>query len=100
MDDGRELVGGARELANAFDSGVPGGPGRVEFFLHMRERRAHDIAMMYVRPDGPVQIEPERVNEMKVFGIERGRVRAQVVDGASAAAVIDDEPHVERLRPV
>ena len=55
---------------------------------------------MDVRADRLDGVEPHAVNQIEIAGRERGRVGAEVIGVGAAAAVIDDEADVERLRLV
>ena len=52
---------------------------------------------MHVRPDGLDGVEPQAVNQIEIAGCERGRMGAEVIGVGAPAAVMDDEPDVERL---
>ena len=54
--------------------------------------------MMDVRADSLDCLEPKRMNQIEVVGAERRRMGAEVINGRSAGAVMDDQPDVERLR--
>ena len=89
---GRELVGGARRLAHELQRGLA--VGTVQLFFHMLQRGPHDIAMMHVGPDGAGDVEPEPVNQIEIPGLERRRVRAELIRGDAAARMMDDEAQI------
>ena len=95
-NDRGELVGGARRVAHALQRRVA--VRAVELLFHMGQCRSHDVAMVHVRADGLGGVEPEPVNEIEVFGLEGGRVRAEVIRGGAAARMVDDEADVDAAR--
>ena len=92
----RELVGRPRHFADA--PRAPRRAGTVQLLFHLRERRSNDVVMMHVRTDGLDGVEPHAVNQIEIAGRERRRMRAEVIGVGASAAVMDDEPDVERLR--
>ena len=69
----------------------------VQLLFHLRERCSDDIVMVDVRADGPRRVQPHAMNEIEIAGRERRRMRAEMIRVGTAAAVMDDEPDVERL---
>ena len=80
--------------------GWPRAPRRVgagELLFHLCQCRSDDVVMMHVRADGLDGVEPEAVNQVEIAGREGRRMRAEVIGVGAAAAVVDDEPDVERF---
>ena len=50
-----------------------------------------------MRADGFRDVEPEAVNLIEIGGRERRRMRAEVIRVGAPAAMVDDQPDVERL---
>ncbi len=65
---------------------------------HVGEGCSNDIVMMDVRADVLDGIEPHLVDEIEIVRGERGRMRAEVIGGAAAALMLDDQADVERRR--
>ena len=93
--DGRQLVGPPGRLANGAERLVA--LLAVQLLFHLRERRPDDVVMVDVRSDGLRRIEPDAVDEIEIAGRERRRVRAEMIGVGPSAAVMDDEPDVERF---
>ena len=83
-DDGRQLVAGPRRLAHEAERGLA--VGSFEFVVHMLEGGPHHIAVMHVRANGADHVEPERVNQIEIAGVERRRMRAELIGGGRAAS--------------
>ena len=90
LQDRGELVGGAGHVADRRKRLVPGWAG--ELLFHLCERRANDVVVVDVRPDGLDGVEPYPVDQIEIDGRERRRVRADVVGVGAAAAMGDDQP--------
>ena len=91
----RQLVGRPRRLADGGERLVA--LWSVQLLFHLRERCPDDVVMMHVRADGLGRVEPDAMNEIEIAGRERRRMRAEVIGVGAAAAVMDDEPDVERF---
>ena len=91
----RELFGRPRLFPNRGDGLVALRTG--ELLFHLFQRCSDDVVVMHVRADGLDGVEPQPVNQIEIAGREGRRMRAEVVGVGAAAAVIDDEPDVERF---
>ncbi len=69
----------------------------VQLLFHLRKRCPDDVVVVHVRPDGLGRVEPDAVNQIEIAGRERRRVSAEMIGVGAAAAVMDDEPDVERF---
>ena len=95
--DGRQLVGPPGRLANGPEGLVA--LLAVQLLFHLRERRPDDVVMMDMWSDGFGRIEPDAVDEIEIARRERRRVGAEMIGVGPSAAVVDDEPDVERFGP-
>ena len=87
---------GRAVVADAGERLVP--IGTVQLCFHVRERRPDDVVVVDVGADHLRGFPPHAVDEVEIAGRERRQVRAEVVGVGAAAAVMDDEPDVQRLR--
>ena len=94
-EDGGQLVGPPRRLANGRERLVA--LRAVQLLFHLRQRRPDDVVMVDVRSDGLRGVEPDAMDEIEIAGRERRRVRAEMIGVGPSAAVMDDEPDVERF---
>ena len=93
--DGGQLVGQPGRLANGAERLVA--LWSVQLLFHLRERRPDDVVVVDVRADGLRRIEPDAMDEIEIAGRERRRMGAEMIGVGASAAVVDDEPNVERL---
>ena len=63
----------------------------------MFEGGADNITVMNVRANGTGCVEPERVNQIEIAGVQCRCVRAELIGGGRAARMVNDEPNAERL---
>ena len=91
----RELFGRPRFFPNRGDGLITLRTG--ELLIHLLQRCSDDVVVVHVRADALDRVEPQPVNQIEIAGSQGWRMRAQVVGVGAAAAVIDDQPHVERL---
>ena len=54
--------------------------------------------MVHVRSDGLDGVEPHAMNQIEIAWCEGRRMRAELIAVGAAAAVMNDEPDVERFR--
>ena len=92
----RELVCGPGRFADGRERLVTFRAGKL--FFHLCQCRSHDIVMVHVRSHGLGGVEPHAMNQTEVAWCQGRRMRTEQVALGAAAAVMNDEPHVERHR--